>query len=92
MDAATGTPCAEFGNKGQVDISRDVGMANPGEYHMTSPPVVVEEVVVVGSAISEKQRVDAPRGIVRAFDVRSGTHRWSWDPVPHSQECIPAPL
>ncbi len=25
LDAATGIPCIEFGNKGQVDISRDVG-------------------------------------------------------------------
>ena len=28
------------------------------------------------------QRVDAPRGAVRAFDVRTGALRWAWDPIP----------
>ena len=86
LDAATGIPCVEFGNKGQVDISRDVGFAYPGEYHMTSPPVVIGDIIVVGSAISDNQRVDAPRGVVHAFDVRTGIQRWSWDPVPRNSK------
>ena len=82
LDAATGTPCAGFGSGGQVDLSADVGFTYPGEYHVTSPPVVVGDLIVVGSAINDNQRVDAPRGIVRAFDARSGALRWSWDPIP----------
>jgi len=35
-----------------------------------------------GSSIGDNQRVDAPRGTVRAFDVRTGAPRWRWDPVP----------
>jgi len=30
--------------------------------------------------------VDAPRGIVRGFDVKSGTQLWSWDPVPRTSQ------
>jgi quinoprotein glucose dehydrogenase len=82
LDARTGVPCAGFGRAGQVDLGRDVGFAYPGEYHITSPPVVVGDRIVVGSAISDNLRVDAPRGIVRAYDARSGALRWSWDPIP----------
>jgi quinoprotein glucose dehydrogenase len=53
---------------------------------MTSPPAVVDDVVVVGSAINDNQRADAPSGVVRAFDARSGALRWSWDPIPPNIE------
>jgi quinoprotein glucose dehydrogenase len=38
---------------------------------------------VVGSAIADNRRVDAPRGVVRAFDARSGAPRWLFDPLVH---------
>jgi quinoprotein glucose dehydrogenase len=44
----------------------------------------VGDVVVVGSSISDNQRVDAPNGVVRAYDARSGAQRWSWDPIPRA--------
>ena len=34
---------------------------------MTSPPAVVGDLVVVGSAIGDNQRMDAPSGVVRAL-------------------------
>jgi quinoprotein glucose dehydrogenase len=80
LDAATGVPCAEFGDKGQVSL-RDVPGYQPGQYHMTSPPAVIDDLVVVGSAINDNNRVDMPSGVVRAFDVRTGALRWSWDPI-----------
>jgi quinoprotein glucose dehydrogenase len=84
LDAATGTPCAGFGRNGEVDLTE--GLRNPphylGEYQVTSPPAVIGDQVVVGSAIADNQRVDAPSGAVRAFDARSGRLLWSWDPVP----------
>lgn len=82
LDARTGRPCAGFGRDSQVDLSQGVGTAFPGEYHMTSPPTVVGDLVVVGSAINDNVRVDAPRGIVRAYDARTGSLRWAWDPIP----------
>jgi quinoprotein glucose dehydrogenase len=45
--------------------------------------VVSRGVVVVGSAISDNRRVDAPQGTVRAFDARTGRPRWSFDPLVH---------
>src|SRR6185437_6543616 len=79
VDAATGHACTDFGNSGEVSL-RDVAGFRRGWYHMTSPPAVVDDVVVVGSAINDNNRVDMPGGVVRAFDVRTGKLRWHWDP------------
>lgn len=34
-----------------------------------------------GSSISDNRRVDAPSGVVRAFDARSGRARWTFEPL-----------
>lgn len=82
LDARTGTPCSDFGDAGHVDLRRGVDAVDPREYVVTSPPVVLRDLVVVGSGIGDNQRTDSPRGIVRAFDVRTGALRWSFDPIP----------
>ncbi|PYR04942.1 MAG: pyrroloquinoline quinone-dependent dehydrogenase [Acidobacteria bacterium] len=80
LDARTGAPCADFGRGGQVDLT-GVAAYRKGEYHMTSPPAVVDDVVIVGSAIDDNGRVDMSDGVVRAFDARTGAPRWRWDPI-----------
>ena len=49
---------------------------------MTSAPTVYADRVIVGSSIGDNQRIDEPRGTVRAFDVLTGALRWDWDPIP----------
>ncbi len=83
LDAKTGMPCADFGNGGEVKIDIGKDLLWPGEFQITSAPVVTRGVVVVGSAISDNVRVEAPLGTVRAFDARSGAPRWSFDPLIH---------
>ena len=84
LDAATGRPCEDFGDRGVVDLR--VGLRNApfetAEYEETSPPLVVNDLVVVGSAVADNNRAEAVSGEVRAYDVRTGARRWSWDPVP----------
>jgi quinoprotein glucose dehydrogenase len=82
LDALTGKPCLDFGDSGQVSL-RDVPGYRAGWYHMTSPPAVIGDLIVVGSAIDDNQLATMPAGVVRAFDVRSGALRWSWDPIPN---------
>jgi quinoprotein glucose dehydrogenase len=86
LDAARGTPCADFGQAGQVDLSRGVDLGeyqvDTREYGVTSPPVVVGGLVVVGSAVGDNRAQTLERGVVRAFDARSGELRWMWDPIP----------
>ena len=89
VDAANGLPCADFGKEGQVNL-RDVAGYHAGWYHMTSPPAVIDDLVVVGSAIDDNHRVDMARGVVRAYDARTGALRWSWDPLAPNQSGAPA--
>ena len=82
LDANTGRPSAGFGRDGSVDLTHGVGPVEPGEYLVTSPPAIIGDLVIVGSAIGDNRAVESERGIVRAFDARSGELRWSWDPIP----------
>ncbi|HKQ11230.1 MAG TPA: pyrroloquinoline quinone-dependent dehydrogenase [Rhizomicrobium sp.] len=80
LDAATGQPCADFGTGGFVALE-NVKNYRAGDYHMTSPPIVLDGVVVVGSAINDNSRTEMPEGVVRGFDARSGKQLWAWDPI-----------
>jgi quinoprotein glucose dehydrogenase len=80
LDAGTGAPCVDFGSNGEVNLA-DVANYRAGWYHMTSPPLVLDDVVVVGSAINDNVRVEMPDGVVRGFDARTGRLLWKWEPL-----------
>ncbi len=82
LDARTGEPCGDFGSHGEVDLTEGVGETQPGEYGVTSPPTVIGDRVVTGTMVLDNRRLDAPGGVVRAYDARSGALVWAWDPVP----------
>lgn len=86
VDARTGIPCADFGDGGTVRLDLGVGDVQDGQYGVTSPPAVIDDLVIVGSSMGDNRRVDMERGIVRAYDARSGTLVWSWDPIPRSPD------
>lgn len=90
LDGATGRPCADFGREGTLRLDRDVALngreVDLGDYLVTSPPAVVNGVVVVGSAIGDNRRSDVESGVVRAYDARSGALRWSFDPIPRADD------
>lgn len=52
---------------------------------VTSPPAIVGNVIVVGSAIRDNSRTMNARGIVRGYDVHKGELLWLWDPVPRHE-------
>ncbi|MBV1934592.1 MAG: pyrroloquinoline quinone-dependent dehydrogenase, partial [Parvibaculaceae bacterium] len=81
LDAKTGLPCEDFGEAGQVSIDPGIELLWPGEMQITSAPVITQNALVIGSAISDNARAQAPKGTVRAFDLRSGAPLWSFDPV-----------
>ncbi len=55
---------------------------NDGNYQVTSPPVVLGDVVIVGSAIGDNGRAEMEHGTVRAYSAVSGELKWTWDPTP----------
>jgi quinoprotein glucose dehydrogenase len=90
LDAKTGEPCPGFGTNGTVDLAAGIGDAEPGEYGVTSPPVILRDRIVTGAMVLDSRRVDAPGGVVRAYDARTGALAWAWDPVlPEQPELAP---
>jgi quinoprotein glucose dehydrogenase len=84
VDAATGAPCESFGTGGQVDLTKGINIRDAADYLVTSPPAIYGNVVIVGSAIGDNRAKDVERGVIRAFDARSGSLLWSFDPLPDS--------
>jgi len=74
LEAKTGVPIASFGNNGWIDLAQ--GRRRPfgrDYYTMTSPPVIVRDVIVVGSSVMDwGVHRPSPPGDVRGFDVRTG--------------------
>ena len=85
LDPKTGALITTFGKDGIVDLREGYGQ----RWSITSPPAVIGNMIVVGSSMGDNQRIDYPRGTVRAYDAITGELRWSWDPVPQ-QETDPA--
>ena len=84
LDADSGTPIAAFGNNGEVDLKNDTpGLVRASQIGITSPPVICRDVLIAGYGLSDIVRTkEMPRGQVRAFDVRSGEPRWTFDLIP----------
>ncbi|MDP2128201.1 MAG: membrane-bound PQQ-dependent dehydrogenase, glucose/quinate/shikimate family [Pseudohongiella sp.] len=79
VNAQSGEPCTDFGDNGYVDTTRGMGSVAPGMVSMTSPPTIVQGVVVVGHQILDGERRDAPSGVIKGFDAVSGEMLWAWD-------------
>jgi quinoprotein glucose dehydrogenase len=86
LDAANGTPCTDFGTNGTVDLNVGSRPRDIGNYLVTSPPVIWNNLVITGSAVGDNRAVDNELGIVRAFDARTGTLVWTWDPIPRTPD------
>ena len=78
LDAQTGHPLAAFGDKGTINLRAGVGK----DIQETSPPAVIGDLVIVGSAIGDNQRFDEAPGVIRAYSVHTGQLIWAWDPIP----------
>lgn len=86
IDADSGLLCEDFGKGGTVDLSAGIKRYRKWDYSVTSPPTVVGDLVIVGSAIGDNGAAHLESGVVRAYDVRSGSQVWSWDPIPRSTD------
>ncbi|MEO6066049.1 MAG: pyrroloquinoline quinone-dependent dehydrogenase [Lysobacterales bacterium] len=84
LDAATGKLCETFGDNGAINLRKGVRSVEPGEYTITSPPALVGDTLVSGSAIGDNGATNLELGVVRGFDARTGAQRWAWDPMPRT--------
>ena len=91
IDGASGRLCKGFGTNGAVDLNPGAATQTSwtGGYQVTSAPAISGDLVIVGSSIADNWKVDTGRGIVRAFDARTGKLVWTWDPIPWGQTTHP---
>ncbi|MBF8747244.1 glucose/quinate/shikimate family membrane-bound PQQ-dependent dehydrogenase [Pseudomonas putida] len=91
LNADTGKVCEGFGNKGQIDLTTNIGTFAAGGYYSTSPPAVTKDLVIIGGHVTDNVSTDEPSGVVRAYDVHDGHLVWNWDPgKPDATEPIAA--
>src|SRR5690242_16223891 len=96
LNAHTGQPISNFGKNGMVDLKEGM-LSGTGQqidletgeagYHAT--PLVVKDVVIVGSSFKEGMTVvthNNTKGNVRAYDVRNGKLLWTFNTIPRPGE------
>jgi quinoprotein glucose dehydrogenase len=96
LNAKTGAPVRGFGKDGVLDLKVGalVGKGEQinletGEIGLHSTPTVAKDVVIVGSSFREGLTVKThnnTKGLVRAYDVRSGKLLWTFNTIPHPGE------
>ena len=92
LDAATGVPVDGFGDNGVVDLRLELGRdvdLETAPLGSSSPPVVVGNVVVVGSAMpagGAPRSPEMPPGHVRGYDALTGERLWIFHTIPQSGE------
>ena len=88
IDASTGALDTGFGKSGSVVLTEGHGRpVTRYEFDQTSPAVVFEDLVIVGSRVPDRlqQKFDPP-GTVQAFDARTGERQWVFFTIPQSND------
>jgi len=85
FDASTGRPIPSFGTDGVVDLREGLDR-DPATVQQQSrlPGKIFEHLIILGSA-TNSEYASAP-GDIRAFDVRTGAHVWSFRTIPRRGE------
>src|SRR5215510_13727481 len=96
LNAKTGAPIPTFGKDGVVDLKVGVVKGKgeqidleTGEIGVHSTPLVVKDVIVVGSAMREGATVSTHNntmGLARAFDAKTGKELWKFTTIPKPGE------
>jgi quinoprotein glucose dehydrogenase len=96
LNAKTGTRISSFGKDGIVDmkIGAVIGKGQQidletGEIGLHSTPTVAKDIVIVGSSFREGLTAKAhnnTKGLVRAWDVRTGKLLWTFNLIPRPGE------
>jgi quinoprotein glucose dehydrogenase len=96
LNAHTGAMIPTFGKAGMVDLKEGVVYGTgqqidleTGEIGIHSTPIVVKDIVIIGSSMKEGQTVTThnnTKGLVRAFDVHTGKRLWTFNTIPKPGE------
>lgn len=87
IDAVTGKVATTFSDSGFIDLRkglRNDSLLSNYSIQITSPAVVYNDLVIVGSSMGETY-ADMP-GNIRAYDVHTGRLRWAFNTIPRPGE------
>jgi quinoprotein glucose dehydrogenase len=92
LNAKTGQPVQSFAQNGILDLKQGVVIGRDkqidlerGEIGLHSTPTVVGDVIIVGSSMFEGLGYlysTNAKGLVRAFDIRTGKQIWRFNTIP----------
>ncbi len=92
LNAKTGAPIQNFGTNGVLDLKVGVVIGKDrqldlekGEIGLHSTPTVVGDTIIIGSSMFEGlgyRYATNAKGLVRAFDVKSGKQLWRFNTIP----------
>jgi quinoprotein glucose dehydrogenase len=92
LDANTGKPITTFGTNGIVDLKLQLGVpidVDSAAIGNSSPPVVFEDLVIVGPALEvgfiPRSKRNVP-GRILALDAHTGALRWRFNTIPQPGE------
>jgi glucose dehydrogenase len=81
LDAETGNPIASFGEKGRIDLRKDLGRDYETQsVALTTPGIIYKDLIIVGGRNPETH--PAPPGYIRAYDVHTGQLGWTFHTIP----------
>jgi quinoprotein glucose dehydrogenase len=91
LNAKTGLPVPNFGVNGSVDLFEQLDLDYKGDIigriGNSSPPVVANDVIIVGPALTPSSPTpNNVKGDVMAFDVRTGKKLWVFHTIPRKGE------
>src|SRR5690606_10751657 len=72
LDAASGRKCEDLGSGGTVDLNEGLGEVKTGFYQQSSAPLIAGGLAAVGGMVMDNQEINAPAGVLRAYDAHSG--------------------
>ncbi|MDB5022336.1 MAG: PQQ-binding-like beta-propeller repeat protein [Mucilaginibacter sp.] len=85
VNAENGRLVASFGNKGKVDLHKDLGRDAKNSYiTATTPGIIYKDLYIIGSRVNET--ADAAPGHIRAYDVHTGKLKWVFHTIPYPGE------
>jgi len=83
IDSTTGKHCPDFGDKGEFDVTPIIMELKPSAQldgmQLMSPVAIVNDVIIIGGTANKFKDVSSMNGALRAFDVRTGEHLWTFD-------------
>ncbi|TKT76285.1 glucose/quinate/shikimate family membrane-bound PQQ-dependent dehydrogenase [Aquamicrobium sp. LC103] len=79
LDATTGEICTSFADQGELHLETGMEYNPAGYYYSTSPPVAVDDKLIIGGAVNDNYSIHEQSGVIRAYDIRTGTLLWNWD-------------